>query len=251
MLTVDHLSFAYNGQAVLRDISARVAPGEILAVLGPNGAGKSTLLRCMAGFLPPDEGCVRIADQDISHVSSAALARTVAYLPQQLESCRLAVFDAVLLGRLPHQGRTGRREDRTRAAEVLHRLALEHLALRSLDTLSGGELQTVAIARALVQAPGLLLLDEPTSALDLANRTEILRLVRRLAQEEPMTVVMSMHDLSTALRYATRFLLLDHGRVHAQGPVDSLTADMIEAAYGVPVDILHHHGRPVVIPQDG
>jgi iron complex transport system ATP-binding protein len=134
---------------------------------------------------------------------------------------------------------------------ALRQLGLEHFAMRHIDELSGGELQKVCIARALVQEPKVLLLDEPTSSLDLKNQLDILEIIRRVVTEHEMAAVMTMHDLNLAFRFADRFLFLKQGRVFAGGRPDTVNAEMVAAVYGVQVDILRHNGRVVVVPNKG
>lgn len=248
MLSVCGLHFSYNGRPVLDDIDFRLDRGELLAILGPNGVGKTTLLKCMNAILRPKGGAVLVEDRDVLTMSPSEIARDVAYVSQKSEASRLTVFDAVLMGRAPHiRWRTGPGDLRTSEA-VIEALGLSPMTMRHIDTLSGGELQKVCIARALVQEPSLLLLDEPTSALDLKNQVEIMSLVRRVVDEHRIAAVMSMHDLNMALRHADKAVFLKGGRIHAMAPVAGVTADVISDVYGLPVSIHHLDGQPVVIP---
>jgi iron complex transport system ATP-binding protein len=132
---------------------------------------------------------------------------------------------------------------------IIRRLGFAHLALRHIDQLSGGELQKVAVARALVQEPRLLLLDEPTSSLDLKNQVEILTLIRRVVDEHRVAAVMTMHDLNTALRFADSFLFVKDGRIHAQGDAGTVSPDLIAEVYGIPVQVHQVGGAPMVVPR--
>ena len=249
MLDVRELRFGYNHQhPVLQDICCHVAAGEILAILGPNGAGKTTLLKCINAILSPAGGTVLVEGRDVLRLPPAAIARSIGYVPQRAETSPVTVFDAVLLGRLPHFRWRAREEDLHIVDAALKRLCLEALALRPIDTLSGGELQKVCMARALVQQPRLLLLDEPTSALDLKNQLEIMRLLRRVVDARQIAAVMTMHDLNTALRFAHKVVFLMAGRVHACVPSAEVAAETIQAVYGVPVTIHRLGGVPVVTP---
>lgn len=248
MLAVEDVAYAYPRRPLLEHVSFAVAPGEIAAILGPNGAGKSTLLKCLNAILTPARGCVRVNGAALADLSPHAVARRVGYLAQRIETARLTVFDAVMLGRLPHQGLRRSAADEQIVAEALAALDLGGMALRFIDTLSGGELQKVAVARALAQTPQVLLLDEPTAALDLRNQVEIARLLRRVVAERGMAAVMTMHDLNLALRYADRFLFLAEGRIVAQGTAAIVTPELIEAVYGAPVHIARFGEVPVVIP---
>lgn len=170
ILNVQDLSFRYNGHPVLQDIGFEAVLGEIVAILGPNGAGKTTLLRCLNRILRPQTGTVMLGEQDLATSSLREIARSMAYVPQHIEPTRVTVFDAILLGRRPWIGWDMRRDDILKVQAIIDQLNLTGLALRHVNEMSGGELQKVAIARALVQEPRVLLLDEPTSSLDLKNQ---------------------------------------------------------------------------------
>ncbi|MBD3222085.1 ATP-binding cassette domain-containing protein [bacterium] len=251
ILSVDGVSFAYPSNEVLHDVRCEVAAGELMAILGPNGAGKTTLLKCIDAILRPQGGAVRVEGRDVLRLSAGEIARQVGYVAQRTEVALSTVYDAVLLGRRPHIRWDAGEDDLRMVDAALRRLDLQPLALRPLDQLSGGELQKVAVARALVQEPRLLLLDEPTSWLDLRNQVAILDLIRRVVDEHEIAAVMTMHDLNTALSYADTVLLLKEGRVHAHGPGRAVDAATIEAVYGLPVVIHRVDGRPVVVPREG
>lgn len=237
MLRVDRLSFRYGTHPVLSEVSFDAQAGEMVAVLGPNGSGKSTLLRCLNRILRPHEGEVRLGQERLETFSCERLARTVAYVPQRLETAPLSVFEAVLLGRKPYFTWTAAASDLHRVETALLLLGLDSLARRPTDRLSGGETQKVALARALVQEPKLLLLDEPTSALDLRNQVELLRLLRAVVREQQLVALLCLHDINLALRYADRFLLLREGRLIGDVRYEGLTPEMIEQVYGIPVEI--------------
>lgn len=248
-LAVRDLHYAYNGDGVLRAVEFEVAAGEVLAVLGPNGVGKTTLLRCLNAIQRPARGVVRVDDAEVLRMSAPEIARTMGYVPQRGEVCRMTAFDAVLLGRLPHINWRAGEADLRMVSAALGRVGVEHLAMRAIDSMSGGELQRVCIARALVQEPAVMLLDEPTSALDLKNQLDVLHTVRDVARGHGVAVVMTMHDLNTALRFGDRFLFLKNGAVFALCDRDEITPGMVEEVYGVAVDLLRHEGRPVIVPR--
>ena len=248
-LAVRDLHYAYNGTPVLRAVEFEVAAGEVLAVLGPNGVGKTTLLRCLNAVHRPARGVVTVDSAEVLRMDAAEVARTLGYVPQRGEVCRMTAFAAGLLGRLPHITWRASEADLRLVGAALARVGVEHLAMRPIDRMSGGELQRVCIARALVQEPAVMLLDEPTSALDLKNQIEVLRTVRDVARGHGVAVVMTMHDLNTALRFGDRFIFLRDGEVFANCHRDEVTSRMVEEVYGVPVDLLHHQGRPVVVPR--
>ena len=250
ILDTRHLHFAYNGTDILKSIDFQVARGELLAILGPNGVGKTTLLKCINTIHRPRDGAVLVEGLDVLRMRPNDIATRVGYVAQKSETARLTVFDAVLMGRKPHiRWRTAPRDLQIVEAALRH-LHLESKTLRRIDQLSGGELQKVCIARALVHEPRLLLLDEPTSALDLKNQIEIMRLLRRVVDEHGIGAVMTMHDLNKAMRYADTVLMLKDGEIHSYGPTRQITADMIETVYGLAVEIHHINGYPLVIPRE-
>jgi len=248
ILSVDGVEFSYNSRPVLRDVRFAVNRGELFSILGNNGAGKSTLLRCLNRIIRPRAGSILIEKEDLFALTRREVARRVGYVAQRHESARVTVFDAVLLGRKPHIKWDATARDLEIVRSVLAVLGLEEFSLRYLDELSGGELQKVIMARALAQEPQVLLLDEPTSNLDLKNQYEVLRIVKRAARERNIAVVVVMHDLNLALRFADKFLLLKNGTIFACGGRDVMTPENIAGVYGVPVAVERMADVPVVVP---
>jgi iron complex transport system ATP-binding protein len=244
------VSFSYNSHPVLESIDFQVDRGEILAIMGPNGVGKTTLLKCMNDILTPRQGSVFVGQEDVRGLSGSEIARKLGYVPQKAETGRLTAFDAILMGRRPHIRWKVSEPDLKIVDGAIKRLGMEELSLRYLDQMSGGEVQKVNIARALVQDPDVLLLDEPTSSLDLKNQQEILNLVRQVVSEHAVAAVMTMHSLNTALRFADKFLFIKDGRVFAGTDKSGVTAEIVSHVYGVPVDIHNIKGNPVVVPQN-
>lgn len=247
-LNVQDLSFRYNSHPVLQDVGFEAVPGEIVAILGPNGAGKTTLLRCLNRILRPQTGTVMLGEQDLATSSLREIARSMAYVPQHIEPPRVTAFDAILLGRRPWVGWDMRRDDILKVQAMIDQLNLTGLALWHVNEMSGGELQKVVIARALVQEPRVLLLDEPTSSLDLRNQHEIMRFIRSVVQTHHLTALMTMHDLNLALHYADRFVLVKEGSVFCVGGEEVITPEVIEEVYGLPVTIERFCGRQVFVP---
>lgn len=247
-LKVTGLDFAYRNRPVLADIGFGLAPGRVLVILGPNGVGKTTLLRCLNAIHRPSAGIVSLDGADLLQLAPPQIARHVGYVAQRGEATRITVYDAVLMGRKPHLGLRVSPHDRALTEAAISRLGLEPLALRHIDEVSGGELQKVALARALVQEPTLLLLDEPTSALDLRNQFEILTHLRSIVRDRGLSTVMTMHDLNTALRFADEVVLMKAGRILAHVGVHDVSPELVEATYGLPVALHRIDGVPVVIP---
>ncbi len=238
MLQASGLSFAYNGRPVLDGIDLAARRGQVTALLGPNGTGKTTLLRCLLGLLAPGAGRVLADGRDVRALKPAQRARLMAYVPQEV-SLRfpMSVFEAVLLGRRPYLGWRPSHADFSVVERVLSGLGLGPLAERDLTTLSGGQRQKVALARALAQETDFLLLDEPTSSLDLKHQIEVLELAAAAARRRGMGVVMALHEVNMAARYADQVALLCGGAMAAQGaPDEVLDAGSIERVYGVAVD---------------
>ncbi|MDR0870230.1 MAG: ABC transporter ATP-binding protein [Planctomycetaceae bacterium] len=247
MLQVENLEFRYGSRTVLSDVSFRVAAGETVALLGQNGSGKSTLLRLLGKILQPLSGTVLLNGKPLKLLPYSQLAQRIAYVPQRLESSPLSVFESVLLGRKPFFAWTASANDLRRVGEMLTFLGLESLSHRPVEQLSGGEVQKVALARALVQEPQLLLLDEPTSALDLKNQAEFLSLLRTAVRNSAVSILFSMHDLNAALRCADRFLMLKDGKLLGDVVRQELTPELIERIYDISVE----HFTPLVQFREG
>jgi iron complex transport system ATP-binding protein len=239
------------GTRIVDGVSFNVAAGEWLSLLGPNGAGKTTIMRVLAG-IRSYRGGVRIRGRELASLRRREAARLLSLVPQiPVVPPAMRVGEYVLLGRTPHMGALSREgaSDRAAAVAALASLELEELATRELGSLSGGELQRAVIARSLAQSAPLLLLDEPTSALDLGHQQQVLELVERLRRDHELTVIAAMHDLTLAALYGERVVLLDRGRVAAEGlPRDVLTSSRLAALYGAKVRVLDEDGALAVDP---
>ena len=248
-LEIKNLCFAYGVHQVVQDVSFEAREGQFLAVLGVNGVGKSTMLKCINRINRPGAGSILVDGRDITHMDGATLAKHIGYVSQSCEFAESTVFDAVLLGRKPFikWDVTGR--DLEIVQEVLDLLSLESYALRSVNELSGGERQKVAIARVLAQQTPVLLFDEPTSNLDLKNQLEVLRIIKKIVREKELTAVVTIHDLNLALRFADRFLIMKEGRVYADGGAETVNADSIREGYGVAASVAEFGSHRVVIPE--
>jgi iron complex transport system ATP-binding protein len=240
------------GRPVVDRVDADVADGEWVALIGPNGAGKTTLLRALARLVP-FAGEIELDGRPLAELGRGELARLVAVVPQEPSTPPwMTVAEYVLLGRTPHLGPLAKEgaRDRDAAARALVRLDLLAFVERRLGTLSGGEKQRVVVARALAQEAAIVLLDEPTAALDIGHQQQALDLLDGLRAESGLTLVAAMHDLTLAAQYADRMVLLDAGRVVADGaPAEVLTAPVIARHYGAAIDVVPVGDRIAIVPR--
>ncbi|MFE4357957.1 ABC transporter ATP-binding protein [Kitasatospora sp. NPDC056800] len=253
-LATSALSLGHDRTIVVRELDLELPQRQVTVIVGPNGCGKSTLLGGLARTIAPRSGAVLLDGKPLTSLSTRAIARIIGLLPQSATAPDgLTVRDLVRYGRQPHQGLL-RQWSAADAEAVEHALAaadLHELADRPLDTLSGGQRQRAWIAMAVAQDTDILMLDEPTSALDMGHALEVLEMVRGLTAERGRTVVLVLHDLTTACRYADHMVAMRDGRVAAQGaPRDIVTPELVRELYGVESVILTDpvHGTPVVCP---
>lgn len=244
MLSVADIGLRRSGKQILSAVSAEFSPGKLSAILGPNGAGKSTLLKIISGVVAPDTGGVVFNGKPLQSFTAPALARQRAFLAQEsLLGFDFSVEEVVILGRIPHLSGWESERDWDVCEWALRVVEMTDFRHRRFSTLSGGEKQRIHLARVLAQLEGnradtagarWLLLDEPTSALDLRHQHAALTLVRRIARECHLGVLVVLHDLNLAMRYADEVLLLSEGRVAAAGQTrQTLTAGKIAEVYGV------------------
>lgn len=236
-LEVRDLSLAYGSRLVLGNIDLRLDAGALVALLGPNGAGKSSLLRCVTGTVRPRSGSVLIDGVPIEEYERESLARRLAVVPGQVVvPFAMRVEELVALGRIPHEHPLlgPRPADRLAVAAAIERVGIGHLVGRDVRELSLGERQLVVLAMAVAQGASLLLLDEPTVHLDLRHQVTVMELLRDLSTRDGVTVLTVLHDLTLAGHFFSRLLLLDGGRLVADGsPPEVLTAERIRDTYGV------------------
>jgi iron complex transport system ATP-binding protein len=236
-LLADGVTVEARGRAILRDVTFRLEHGERVALIGPNGAGKSTLMRVLAGILRPAAGRVLLDDRPIAGIDRTEVARRLAVVPQQTAlPFAMRVEEVVALGRLPHEAalRGARPSDRAAVAAAIDRVGLGHLLGRDARELSLGERQLVLLALAVAQAAPVLLLDEPTVHLDLRHQVEAMELLRDLNERDGTAMIAVLHDLGLAAHFFPRLVLIDHGRVVADGtPAEVLTDTRIRDVFGV------------------
>ena len=253
-LDAEHLTLGYGELTVVDDLSLVVPPGRITAIVGANACGKSTLLRSMSRLLKPRSGQVVLDGREVHRTPARQLARTLGLLPQSPVAPEgITVADLVGRGRHPHQGLLSRwsSDDDRAVAEALEATETTALADRSVDELSGGQRQRVWIAMALAQQTDVLLLDEPTTFLDVSHQVEVLDLLTDLNRRRGTTIVMVLHDLNLAARYADHLVALAAGRVHAAGaPAEVLTEDCVRAVFGLDSRVVADPttGAPMMLP---
>jgi iron complex transport system ATP-binding protein len=253
-LQTEKLSLAYQERLVIQDLDLTIPAGKVTALVGRNGCGKSTLLRAMARLLAPKSGAVLLDGQAISRLPTKALAQRLGILPQGPTAPEgLTVRELVAQGRYPHQGwlRQWTAEDEAQVEKALAATGMADLADRPLDALSGGQRQRAWIAMTLAQGTEVLLLDEPTTYLDMVHQVEILELLALLNLTEGRTIVMVLHDLNMACRYAHHLVALKEGRVWAAGaPEDVLTEELVREVFGMNCCIVEDPvtGTPMCVP---
>ncbi len=256
-LRAESLRLGYGDHLVVDGLDLDVLPGTVTAVIGPNGCGKSTLLRALGRLLTPVSGQVLLDGKRIDKTPTREVAKVLGILPQSpLAPEGLTVGDLVSRGRHPHQAwyRQWSSDDEEAVAQALDWTGIGDLADRPVDELSGGQRQRAWISMALAQGTDLLLLDEPTTFLDLAHQIDVLELVRRLHTEAGRTVVMVLHDLNLAARYADHLVAMRDGRIVAAGdPADVITAPMLSDVFGLRAHVVPDPvtRTPMVVPIGG
>jgi iron complex transport system ATP-binding protein len=247
------VNFAYGDRQVLRGIDITLRAGEVTALLGPNGTGKSTLLKVLLGQLR-GRGTVSWDGRAVRQWKSRELARFVAYLPQTpaFEPGQ-TVAEVLRLGRAPYWGPFGLESQRDAAAvaEVAELLELSDLMGRPMDEISGGQRQRVFLGRCLAQEPRALLLDEPNTFLDLRHQVDLCRLLKRLAAQRSLAILMASHDLSLAAAFADRLILLADGKAVADGtPDEVMNAELLSGVFGLRLTRIDRPGaRPMIAPE--
>jgi iron complex transport system ATP-binding protein len=252
-LTARSITFGFRKHPVLHDVSAAVEPGVMLGILGPNGCGKTTLLRVLRGTLAPQSGRVCLGERSLAAIANLELARMIAFVPQEITlELAFTVRELVMMGRSPHIDRMGGESpaDHAIAEDAMRQVDVLSLADRAVTTLSGGERRRAVLAMCLAQQPRILLLDEPTNHLDLGHQLEILDRLDRLRRESRLAIAAVFHDWNLAAEYCQKLLVIDKGRVVAEGtPTDVVTEALLKKLYGIEaiVQANPRTGRPCVL----
>lgn len=255
-LRAEHLDLAYHrDRLIARDLSIAIPDGQITALLGPNACGKSTLLRALARLLAPVGGSVYLDGQEIASLPTKQVAVKLGLLPQSPSAPEgITVEDLVARGRFPHQKlfQQWRTEDAEAVEEALTLTRTDELRHRPVDELSGGQRQRAWIAMALAQQTDLLLLDEPTTHLDLAHRIEVLDLLADLNETQGRTIVMVLHELNEACRYADQVVAMRDGQIRAVGePTEVFTAELVQEVFGLECHVVPDPvtNTPLILPR--
>jgi len=254
LVTVDQVSFSYNGTTVLDDVSLSVGSGDILSVLGPNGSGKTTLLKLILGLHKPGKGRVYLEGRPVKSLLSKDLARSIAYVPQVHRiAFAFRMLDVVIMGRIPHKPFFFRysKNDEHLAESSMERLGILHLKDRPYTAVSGGERQLCLIARSLTQGAHTFVMDEPVSGLDYGNQIRLLSIIRDLSKEG-YTFIQSTHFPDHALWMAGQVMMLNKGRVVAEGKAEeAITSEALSTLYRVPMDVTRTTcGVAVCVPKE-
>jgi iron complex transport system ATP-binding protein len=253
-LAAEQVTLAYDDHVVVRDVDLQLTEGSFTAIVGPNGCGKSTLLRALGRLMRPTGGQVLLDGRAIARTPTREVAKVLGLLPQSpIAPDGLSVADLVARGRHPHQSwlRQWSRDDEAVVAEALSWTDMAELADRPVDELSGGQRQRAWISMALAQGTDLLLLDEPTTYLDLSHQIDVLELVGRLHAERGRTVVVVLHDLNLAARYAQRLVAMKDGVLVSSGrPEEVLTEQLLADVFDLEARVLPDpvSGTPMVVP---
>jgi len=254
---VQNVCLGYSHKEVVRDVSFQVLPGEMVGLIGPNGSGKSTIIRALTRIISLYRGRILLNGEDIVGIPRQELACLLGVVPQMpLLPSAFTAFEVVLMGRNPHLGlfQYESQGELDIAWRAMEQTMTWPLARRRVGELSGGEIQCLLIARVLAQETKAILLDEPTANLDIGRQVEILNLIKNLCRESNLAVLAALHDLNLASQYCDRLVLINNGRVHAQGtPSEVITPQNIKEVYGAEGCVYTHpaNGLPAVLLNPG
>ncbi|MDY2888211.1 MAG: ABC transporter ATP-binding protein [Candidatus Caccosoma sp.] len=248
MLKIENLSFSYNkNNYILKDVSFELPKGKIGIILGKNGSGKTTLLKNILGILSPLSGNILFDGIDLINIKRNERAKILSYVPQDLSFGDLSVFDTILTGRISFFNYFCRYEDEQIVKRIIQELKLEHLCEKNVNELSGGERQKVAIARALVSSPSLIIFDEPTGSLDIENEYLILNEAKKLAIEKNITILIAIHDINLALKYGDYFYMIKDKKIKYAGDDSIINEENIKDIYNINVSINKINNEKIMI----
>ena len=254
VLSGQHLTLAYEQKVISQDLSVDIPQGKVTVIIGPNACGKSTLLKALSRILTPQQGQVILDGKAITEYSAKELAKYLGLLPQSsIAPSGITVSDLVSRGRFPHQGllKKWSQQDEDAVQQALRQTQLLELADRYVDELSGGQRQRVWLALVLAQQTDLLMLDEPTTYLDIAHQLEVLDLCRQLNRTHQKTIVMVLHDLNLAARYADYMIAMKDGKiVGADQPDELIQPTLLKTVFGIDSNVIQDPvtGTPLVVP---
>lgn len=253
-LKTDQLTLSYGSTPVIQDLNLAIPQGKITVLVGSNGCGKSTLLRSLARLLKPQQGTILLHGQDIAKQSTKKTARQLAILPQSPVAPEgLTVMQLAKQGRYPYQSwiQQWSRKDEEMVEWALHVTQMTELAHRPVDSLSGGQRQRAWIAMTLAQGTDTILLDEPTTYLDMTHQIEVLDLLFDLNESDGRTIIMVLHDLNLACRYAHHMVAISQGAVHTQGPPEQIISEkMVQEVFQMDCKVIQDplFGTPMCVP---
>jgi iron complex transport system ATP-binding protein len=256
-LEIENITLDYGQRPVIRDISFRLRPGELLGLVGPNGCGKTSVIKSLSRILTPGSGRILLDGNELSAIPRNTLARLIGVIPQNPSLPEtFTVFEVVILGRNPHLGLLSAETARDMAIvwQAMERTGITQLAKRRIGELSGGEKQRVTIARVLAQQPQIILMDEPTANLDISQQMDILNLITGMCREKNTAGMIAIHDLNIAAQYCTSIIMLKNGQIYAEGvPCQVITAENVREVFGADTTIYHHpeNNLPMVLPNAG
>lgn len=253
MIRIEELHFTYDDTFGLHDVNLEIESAEVVTLLGPNGSGKTTLLKCIYGILKPNSGCIYLDGKKLYEFTQSELAKTIGGVPQDhYLTFPYKVIDIVVIGRTPYLNifSSPSQQDYKNAEKILDALGILWLKDRPYTQVSGGERQLVFISRALMQNPKVLLLDEPITHLDLKNRVKVLSAVKRVAMENKLTVLMTLHEPNDAIIFSDKIALMKEGRIVDYGrPNTVVNEENLQKMYDMSFRILRQDNAKVVMYQ--
>ena len=256
-IEMQNVCLGYSRKVVLKGLTFQVRPGEMMGLIGPNGCGKSTVIKALSHIISPYSGKILLDGQDINKLPRRDLSRLLAVVPQMpLLPSAFTAFEIVLMGQYPHLGlfQYEGPKELAIAWQAMKKTDTQSLAERRVSELSGGEIQSLLIARALAQETKAILLDEPTANLDIGRQVEILDLLKGLCRDNNLAVLAALHDLNLAIQYCDRLVLINNGQIHVEGtPTEVITAENIATVYGAESCVYEHpfNGLPCVLLSAG